>query len=308
MIDWLIDPLREEAFRRALIDVLVVSVAAGVVGTFTVLRGTAFLGDALAHAVFPGIVIAFLVGGSLLLGALVAGVVTTLMIAGLTVNRRVSSNTAIGVIFTGAFALGVVLISGETIGGKELEEILFGDPLNASWVDVLLTLAIGAAVAAAVLLLRRLFVAGSFDPAGARAMGLHTVLLDMLLLGFTSLTVVIAYKAVGNILVIALMVTPAATARLYVDRLMPMMAGAVALACAASIVGLYVGHYGELSPGGAIVLVSTAGFTLSWLFAPRHGLLSRGFPWERARLRREPAEAAVEVIIASRRIREPHIG
>jgi manganese/iron transport system permease protein len=306
MIDWLVDPLRDDGFRRALIDVLVVSAAAGVVGTFIVLRGTAFLGDALAHAVFPGIVIAFLIGTSLLAGALIAGVVTTLLIAGLTANRRVSSDSAIGVIFTGAFALGVVLISEETIEGEELEHILFGDPLNATWNDVALTVAIGAVVVTAVLVLRRLFIAGSFDRSGARAMGLHTLLLDMFLLGFTALTVVIAFKAVGNILVIALLVTPAATARLFVDRLMPMMAGAVATACGASVVGLYIGYHGELSPGGAIVLVSTAGFALSWLFAPRHGVLSQALPWERARVRREPAEAVADVIIESRRIREPH--
>jgi manganese/iron transport system permease protein len=308
MIDWLIDPLGDDGFRRALIDVVAVSVAAGVVGTFIVLRGTAFLGDALAHAVFPGIVIAFMLGGSLLGGALIAGLVTTLLIAGLTVNRRVSSDTAIGVIFTGAFALGVVLLSEETIEGEELEHILFGDPLNATWNDVTLTLAIGVAVVAAVLLLRRLFVAGSFDPAGARAMGLHIVGLDMLLLTLTALTVVIAFKAVGNILVIALLVTPAATARLFVDRLMPMMAVAVAAACAASVAGLYIGYHGEFSPGGAIVLVSTVGFALAWLFAPRHGVLSRELPWERARVQREPAEAVAEVTIASRRIREPHAG
>ncbi|MEX2225617.1 MAG: metal ABC transporter permease [Dehalococcoidia bacterium] len=308
MIDWLIDPLRDDGFRRAMLDVLAVSIVAGVVGTFIVLRGTAFLGDALAHAVFPGIVIAFLIGSSLLIGALIAGVVTTLLIAGLTANRRVPSDTAIGVIFTGAFALGVVLISEETIEGEELEHILFGDPLNATWNDVTLTLAIGAAVVASVIVLRRLFVAGSFDPSGARAMGLHTVMLDMLLLGFTALTVVIAFKAVGNILVIALLVTPAATARLFVDRLLHMMAGSVAAACMASVVGLYIGHHGDVSPGGAIVLVSTAGFALAWLFAPRHGVLSQSFPWERARLRSEPAEAVAEVIIESRRIQEPHAG
>jgi manganese/iron transport system permease protein len=169
-----------------------------------------------------------------------------------------------------------------------------------------LTLAIGGAVVAAVLVLRRLFVAGSFDPTGARAMGLHTVLLDMLLLGFTALTVVIAFKAVGNILVIALLVTPAATARLFVDRLAPMMVLSVAAALVASIGGLYVGYHAEVSPGGAIVLVSTGVFGVAWLLAPRHGLLSQQLPWERARVRREPAAAVAEVVIESRRIQTPH--
>jgi manganese/iron transport system permease protein len=308
MIDGIIDPLRDEGFVRALLDVLAVSMVAGVVGTFIVLRGTAFLGDALAHAVFPGIVIAFLIGSNLLVGALIAGIITTVLIAALTANPRVPSDTAIGVIFTGAFALGVVLISDGAVEAEELEHILFGDPLNATWGDVALTMSIGAGVVVAMLVLRRLFIAGSFDPAGARAMGLNALGLDMLLLAFTALTVVIAFKAVGNILVIALLVTPAATARLFVDRLLPMMAGAVAAAFAASIAGLYIGYHADVSPGGAIVLVSTAGFAAAWLFAPAHGVLARAMPWERARLRHEPAEAVAEVIIESRRIQEPHAG
>lgn len=306
MIEWFTDPLSDEDFRRAMIDVLAVAAVAGVVGTFIVLRGTAFLGDALAHAVFPGIVIASLLGSNMLVGALISGVVATLLIASLTANPRVSSDTAIGVIFTGSFALGVVLLAGDTLDGGELEGILFGDPLNATWTDVALTLGIGGAVVAAVLVLRRLFVASSFDAAGARAMGLHTVALDMLLLGFTALTVVIAFKAVGNILVIALLVTPAATARLFVDRLVPMMAGAVGAAIAASVAGLYAGYHAEVSSGGAIVLISTGGFAVAWLFAPRHGVLAHSLPWERARARRQPAAALAEVVIESRRIREPH--
>jgi manganese/iron transport system permease protein len=308
MIEWLADPLRDDAFRRALFDVLAVSVVAGVVGTFIVLRGTAFLGDALAHAVFPGVVIAFLAGGNLLVGALVAGMVTTALIAGLTANPRVPSDTAIGVIFTGAFALGVVVLSNDVINGEELEHILFGDPLSATWSDVALTLIIGAAVVAALIVLRRVFVAASFDPAGARAMGLHTIALDVLLLGFTALTVVISFKAVGNILVIALLVTPPATARLFVDRLLPMMAGAVAAGCVSSIAGLYIADHAGISPGGTIVLIATGAFAVAWLFAPRHGVLSRSMPWTRARVRREPAEAVASVTIESRRIQEPHAG
>jgi ABC-type Mn2+/Zn2+ transport system permease subunit len=134
-------------------------------------------------------------------------------------------------------------------------------------------------------------------------MGLQTTLLDMLLLGCTALTVVVAFKAVGNILVIALLVTPAATSRLFFDRLVPMMFGAVAAGCAASVIGLYAGYHAEVSPGGTIVLASTAGFALAWLFAPRHGALHIALPSRRAL---EPAGAVAEVIIESRRIREPH--
>jgi len=308
MIEWLADPLGDASFGRALIDVGAVAIVAGAVGTFIVLRGTAFLGDALAHAVFPGIVVAFLLDANLLIGALVAGIITTLLIALLTANPRVRSDTAIGVIFTGAFALGVILISEETIEGEELEHILFGDPLNASWGDVVLTVVIGGAVMVAMVAMRRVFAAAAFDPVGARAMGLPVLALDMLLLGLTALTVVVSFKAVGNILVIALLVTPAATARLFVDRLLPMMALSVALALAASVAGLYIGYHSGVSPGGTIVMASTAGFFAAWLFAPVRGVLAPYIPWERERLRHEPAEAVAEVVLASREIREPHGG
>ena len=302
----LIGPLTDEAFLRALIDVSVVAVVAGIVGTFIVLRGSGFVGDALAHAIFPGVVIAFLIGASLLWGALIAGLITAALMALLTLNARVRSDTAIGVVFTAAFAIGVIAISHETIEGEELEHILFGDPLNATWTDVVLTLVVGGAVAAAVLVLRRLFVVAAFDPVGARAMGLHVIGLDVLLLALTALTVVIAFKAVGNILVIALLITPAASARLLTDRLLPMMGIAAAAGVAASIVGLYIGYYREVSVGGTIVLVSAAMFTSVWLAAPRHGVISSTLARRRAAGSDDSPEAEAEVIVASRGIREPH--
>ena len=302
----LIDPLSEPAFLRALIDVSVVAVVAGVVGTFIVLRGSGFLGDALAHAIFPGVVIAFLMGASLLGGALVAGLFTAAVMGLLTVNRRVRSDSAIGVVFTAAFALGVILISHETIEGEELEHILFGDPLNATWRDVVITVVIGAIVAGAVLVLRRLFVVAAFDPTGARAMGLPVVALDVLLLTLTALTVVIAFKAVGNILVIALLITPAAGARLLTDRLLPTMALACALGVASGVAGLYIGWHRDVSVGGTIVLTCTAMFLGVWLAAPRHGILSGVLIRREAARSSDQPEAEAEVILASRGISAPH--
>jgi manganese/iron transport system permease protein len=305
-IDPLADPLRDEAFLRAMIDVIAVAIVAAVVGTFIVLRGTGFLGDALAHAIFPGIAIAFLVDASLLVGALVAALVTSALIGTLTVNPRVRSDTAIGVIFTAAFALGVIIITHETIEGAELEHILFGDPLAASWADVALTAVIGTAVVAAVLVMRRLLVMASFDPVGARAMGLPVVALDVLLLSLTALTVVISFKAVGNILVIALLITPAATARLLTDRLLTTMALAALLGSAAGLAGIYVGYHNDVSAGGTIVLVAALGFVAAWIAAPRHGILSQALGRRRAALADAEPEAIAEVILASQSIRAPH--
>jgi manganese/iron transport system permease protein len=305
-MDTLIDPLRDAEFVRALIDVVVVAIVAGIVGTFIVLRGTGFLGDALAHAIFPGIVIAFLLDSSLLAGALVAGLAMAALMGLLTANQRIKSDTSIGVIFTAAFALGVVILSRESIGGDELEHILFGDPLNATWADVILTVGIGGGVIAAMLALLRLFVMTSFDPSGARAMGLPVLALDVLLLMLTALTVVISFKAVGNILVIALLITPAATARLFVDRLAPTMALASALAVAASIAGLAIGYPTDVSAGGVIVLISTTAFVAAWLGAPRRGILSAPLARRSRTLLKEEPEAVAEVMLASREISAPH--
>jgi manganese/iron transport system permease protein len=304
----LLDPLSDAAFVRALIDVSVVAVVAGIVGTFIVLRGTGFLGDALAHAIFPGVVIAFLLEASLLGGALVAGLLTAALMGLLTTNARVRTDSAIGVVFTAAFALGVILISQETIDGEELEHILFGDPLNATWTDVAITTVIGAAVAATVLVLRRLFVVAAFDPVGTRAMGLPVVALDILLLALTALTVVIAFKAVGNILVIALLITPAAAARMLSDRLLPTMLIAASIGVASGIAGTYIGWHSDVSVGGTIVLICTGVFFAVWLIAPRHGILSGVWTRRDAARSGEEPEAEAEVILASREIRAPHEG
>jgi manganese/iron transport system permease protein len=302
----LIDPLRDEGFVRALIDVLAAAVVAGVVGTFIVIRGTGFLGDALAHAIFPGVVIAFLLDASLLAGALIAGLITASMMGILAANDRVRSDTAIGVIFTAAFALGVILITHEPIEGEELEHILFGDPLNASWTDVVLTLCVSSAVAAVVLVLRRLLVIASFDPMGARAMGLPVVGLDVLILALTALTVVISFKAVGNILVIALLITPAATARLLTERLVPTMLLAVAIGAAASVGGVFVGYHNDVSAGGTIVLIAAVAFFVAWIAAPRHGILSQAIVRRRGAFADTVPEAVAEVILASRGVSTPH--
>ncbi len=305
-MDIVIDPLQDAVFIRALFDVLIVATIAGVVGTFIVVRGIGFLGDALAHSIFPGIVIAFLLDANLLVGALVAGLVTAALIALLTANDRVRDNTAIGVIFTAAFALGVVILTERAIDGEELEHILFGDPLGASWTDVALTAAIGSAVLASMLLLKRLLVMASFDPAGARAMGLSVVLLDVSLLVITALTVVVSFKAVGNILVIALLITPAATARLLTDRLNMMMILASGLGISASVIGLYVGYEQKSSAGGAIVLVSTLMFFAAWLFAPRRGIVPELLGRRSGALLNSEPEAEAELILASPEIQTPH--
>lgn len=301
-----LEPLRDPAFGRALVDTVAVAIVAGAIGTFIVLRGIGFLGDALAHAIFPGVVTAFLLGGNLLVGALIAGFAAATIMGLLTSNQRVRDNTSIGVIFTAAFALGVVILTGHAVNSDELEGILFGDALGATTLDVALTLAVGLGVVAVILSMRRLFVMASFDPSGARAMGLPVVALDALLLALTALTVVVSFKAVGNILVIALLITPAATARLFTDRLVPTIRLAAAIGAGASVVGLYAGYQLETSAGGVIVLTATVTFLAAWLLAPRHGIVADRMARRGGALLRSEPEAVAEVILASPEIRAPH--
>ncbi len=300
------DPLSDPAFLRGLIDVTAVAIIAGVVGTFIVLRGLGFLGDALAHAIFPGVVTAFLIGGNLLVGALVAGLTTAAIMGLLTANARVRDNTSIGVIFTAAIALGVVILTNKSVSADELEGILFGDPLSAQMSDVVLTVTIGAAVVATVIVLRRLLVMASFDPSGARAMGLPVVALDVLLLALTALTVVVSFKAVGNILVISLLITPAATARLFTDRLVPTAAMACVLGAVAGVTGIFIGYHVDTAAGGIIVLTATAMFFAAWLLAPRHGIIPASLARRNPELLRAEPEAEAEIILASPEIRAPH--
>jgi len=300
------DPLRDPAFLRALVDVVAVAIVAGVVGTLIVLRGVGFLGDAVAHSIFPGVVVAFLAGANLLTGALIAGLVSAAAMGALTANSRVRDNTAIGVIFTAAFALGVVIVTNRSVSADELEGILFGNPLGASVGDVVLTLCIGGGVLAVLVTLRRVFVIAAFDPSGARAMGLPVVAIDMLLLLLTALTVVVAFKAAGNILVISLLITPAATARLLTQRLAPMAALSALLGVLASVVGVFIGWHVDTSAGGVIVLVSTATFFAAWLAAPRAGLLALAMARRDGGLLRSQPDAVAEIILASPEIRAPH--
>jgi manganese/iron transport system permease protein len=302
----IVDPWRDPAFVRAVADVIAVAIVAGAVGTLIVLRGIGFLGDALAHSIFPGVVTAFLLDANLLLGALVAGLASAAIMGLLTANARIRDNTSIGVVFTAAFALGVVILTHRSVNADELEGILFGDPLGAHTSDLVLTMLIGSGVFAAVVALRRLFVMASFDPSGARAMGLPVVALDVLLLLLTALTVVVAFKAVGNILVISLLITPAATARLFTDRLVPMAALACAIGVVASVAGVYAGYQSNAPAGGVIVLGSTLAFFAAWLFAPENGMVAMRVAQRGGALLRSEPEAVAEVILASPEIRAPH--
>jgi len=264
MIDWITDPLAFRFMRLALVEVVIVGVVAGFLGTYVVIRGMAFVGDAISHAVFPGIVIAFLLKVSIFAGGAAFGVLTATAISSLSLTRRIREDTAIGVVFAGAFALGVVLISTSQGYTRDLTSLLFGDVLAVTHSDIYLSLGVGGSAMLIALALRRALLLASFDREMAMALGLPVFWLDTVLLLLITLTIVISLRAVGNVLVLAMFVTPAAAARLLVDDVGKMMPLSALIGAASGVVGLYISWHTDLAAGGMIVLTAT-GFFLAAL-------------------------------------------
>jgi manganese/iron transport system permease protein len=240
-----------------------------------VLRGMAFFGDALAHTILPGVVVAFLLGWPLAVGALIVGVLTALGIGLLTERGTLKEDTAIGVIFAGMFALGVALLSASGNYTLDLAHFLFGNLLGVSASDLWVTLVMGVVVVLVVGLLFKEFMIISFDPVLAIALRLPTTFLRYLLLVLLALTIVVALQVVGIALMLAMLVTPAAAASLLTRRLAPMMAVAAAIGAFSGVAGLYASFYLDIASGPAVVLVATGLFVLAFLLAPRRGLVWR---------------------------------
>lgn len=274
MTDWLVDPWTHIFMRHAFLAIILVGVICGVTGVFVILRGLAFLGDALAHAIFPGVVIAFILGGNFLVGALIAAVIISILIGAISHGGRISNDTAIGIIFAGGFALGVALLSTQSSYARDLNAFLFGSILAVRREDLVLTAVVGLAVLAVVFWFRRELTSIAFDRAFAQSSGINLWLLDQVFLVVLALAIVISLQTVGNVLVLALLVTPAATARLLTDRLPVMVAVSALIGATSGISGLYVSYYRGVPSGAAVVLVATAIFLVVFLLAPRTGAVS----------------------------------
>jgi manganese/iron transport system permease protein len=273
---------------KALAVAVMSSVVCGVVGSYVVLRGMAFIGDAVAHAVFPGLAVAFVAGGNLVIGGSVAGVATAILVAVFSQNRRLKEDSVIGILFVAAFALGVVVISQAPGYAGSLQQFLFGSITGIPTSDLYVVGGTGLIVLLAVFLLHKEFVTVSLDRESARALGLRVFWLDLALYVLVTLAVVISVQTIGNILVLALLVTPAATARLLTDRLGVMMLLAPSIGALSALVGLYVSWSWDFPTGGTIVLVLTAVFLAAWLFSPRQGVLAHLL----ARRQRVPANSS----------------
>ncbi len=275
MLDFFLTPLTYPFIQRALIASVLVGGLCAVIGTYVVLRGMAFLGDALAHAILPGVAIAFLLGGDLFLGALVMSIVAAVGIGYLTRSGRVREDTAIGIIFSGALALGIVLISSARSYQTDLTHILFGNVLGVTDRDLVLTIGFGLAVLAIIGLLYKELLVFTFDPTFAATLKLPVSTLRYLLMILLAVTVVVSLQTVGVGLVAAMLVTPAAAASLLTRRMSTMMIVSAAIGVVSSLAGLFASYYLNVSTGASIVLICTAIFILILIFSPRDGLIQR---------------------------------
>ena len=268
MFDWLVDPLTYPFMIRGALAVMLVGIVCAAVGTFVVLRGMAFFGDALAHTILPGVAVGYLVGGGargpLFLGGMAAAILASLGIGAISQGNRVKEDTAIGIIFAGMFALGIALISTVRSYAVDLTHFLFGDVLGVSNGDLLLTAVLGVLVLATIVALYKEFMVISFDQVLAATLRLPVALLNNLLLILVAVAIVVALQTVGVALTVAMLVTPAATAGLLTNRLWQMMALAAVIAVGAGLAGLYISFYFSIASGAAIVLACTLVFILVW--------------------------------------------
>ena len=256
------DPLTQPFFIRAMVASAIVGLVCATVGSYMVLRGLAFMGDALSHSAFPGVVVAFMLKAPFYLGASIAAVATAFAIGWVTRQGKLRGDTAIGVLFAGMFALGVFLYSLIPNYVGDLIQFLFGEVLGIGLSDLVSLVVLAAIVLAIVALLWKELLYSTFDPLGAAASGLPVGKLDYLLLALIALTIVISLQSVGVILVVAMLVTPAATAQLVSNSFGRLVVVAAVIGILSPIVGLYISYWANSASGATIVLVETAVFVV----------------------------------------------
>ena len=269
-MSFLLEPLQYEFMVRGMIAAVLVGIVCAVVGTYVVLRGMAFFGDALAHTILPGIAVGYLITGgardTLFWWALGTAIVAALGIGAISKQAEIKEDTAIGIIFAGMFALGIALISTVRSYAVDLSHFLFGDVLGVSAHSLWLIIIFGAIVLLTIAAFYKEFLTLSFDPILAATLRLPVNLLNNLLLGLIAVTVAVSLQTVGVALMVAMLVTPAATAYLLTQRLPIMMALAAFFAALAGVIGLYFSYYLSIASGAAIVLTATAFFLLAFLW------------------------------------------
>ncbi len=275
VLEILWEPLQFSFMQRSLLSAVLVGILCAVVGSYLMVQRLALLGDAISHSVLPGLAIAFWLGADIFLGAFIAGVLSTILMTWIRTQSQIKEDAAMGIVFSAFFALGITLITVIQAENKiDLNHFLFGNILSVTPDEVRNTLIITVVVLVVIALLYKELMFYTFDPIGAQAAGLPVHLLNLGLMILIALTIVASLKAVGVILVLAMLITPGATAYLLVTRLHQMMTLGAILGVIASVTGLYLSYYINLPSGPAIVLVSFGLFMLAFLLSPSQGVLT----------------------------------
>ena len=266
MIDYILGPFQYGFMVRALIVSVLVGVMCPILGAYVITRGRAFMGDALAHSVLPGMVVAFLLGISPFFAAVPAGIVIALLMG--TVSRRtgISEDTSIGIVFAGMFALGLVMLSRATSVNVNIEDLLLGQVLGVTQTDVYVSVALTALVLVGLYAFHRQLVYTTFDEVGASVVGIKTNLIEYVLLALLALVIVIGIQAAGIVLVMAMLITPAATGYLLARRFVGVMIIGALVGAASAIVGLYLSFHADLPSGPSMALLATLMFTIAAVF------------------------------------------
>ena len=275
ILEWLLAPVQHQFMIKALLVSAFVGVVCSVLSCYITLKGWSLMGDAVSHAVVPGVVLSYIVGIPFAIGAFIFGFGATILIGFIKDRTRIKEDAVIGVVFTGFFALGIVLVS-KTASNVDLFHILFGNVLGISNTDIIQTVVIGLITLTVIGVLRKDLLLFCFDPNHAQVIGLNTNILYYSFLSLLSLTIVAAQQTVGIILVISMLVTPGAIAYLLTDRFVQMIMFSVIAGVSSSILGTYISYHLDGATGGCIVVILTLLFFATVVLAPKHGLLARG--------------------------------
>ncbi len=285
MMDFIADIQQYSFLQNALITSIMVGIICGVIGSFIIMRGMALMGDAISHAVLPGVAISYMLGINYFYGAVFFGVITAVGIGVVSQNSRIKNDSAIGIVFTAFFALGVILIS-KAQTATDLTQILFGSVLSVRQSDMIMTLIIGIIVLLVVILFYKELLISTFDETMAAAYGLPTKWIHHGIMVLLTLTTVASLQTVGVVLVVAMLITPASTAYLLTNKFSLMIVLAALFGALSSVIGLYVSSEYNLESGAVIVLAATCMFLLAFIFSPKQGIL-----WRSIRSRKSKATA-----------------
>lgn len=282
VIEFQQDLLTYEFLQKAFVTSVMVGIICGVIGSFIVLRGMALMGDAISHAVLPGVAISYMMGINYFYGAVFTGVLTALGIGVISQNSRIKNDSSIGIVFSAMFALGIVLITAAQ-SATDLTQILFGNVLSVRTSDMVITLVVGAIVLLSVLLFYKELLVSSFDETMAAAYGLKVRLIHYGVMVLLTLVTVASLQTVGVVLVVAMLITPASTAYLLTNRLSIMILLASLFGAGSAIIGLFFSFVYNLPSGPIIVLVTTTIFAIAFLFSPKQGVVWRMLQTNRSR-------------------------